>query len=457
VKDLGSYYLSYPGLDLVLNEGIDPFSPEGAGAMSAATIQDNESTLDKIYGHVQYDIGDWFGAGQVIGLAGFEYFEMGYVNQYDRASEAGFVGGSAGNSSAGDRDVTAFFGEANIPVTDTIEVNAAIRYDDYSDFGSEVSPSLSGIWSITDSIRVRARWSTGFRAPALDELYGPETFSAEDATDYARCQLQGILPTDCSSGQVDTYYSTNDTLGAETSETFSVGMSWDFYEYWNVDFGFWSVEIEDVITQSTTQSVLYAEAAGVVMIPADGTWVDRTTARPIVYSSYTNAGELNVEGVDLQIKGSFETGVGDFGANMLWTHNLKFEQAAYYTGPIQETKGFYTQPEDRAQIVLTWGWKQHNVSFVTDYIGEHSEADFIVVSPGGDASLETSDKNLDSWTTFNLSYSFDAEKWGVIKIGARNLTDEDPVLDKSGKYDRDLYDLYDATGRVIYAEYKVRI
>ncbi len=457
VKDLGYYYLSYPGLDYVLNNGIDPFSAAGAGAMSAATIQDNFSTLDKYYGQLQFnDVGDWFGAGSVTALAGAEYFESAYSNQYDRASEAGFVGGSAGNSSAGYRDVTAFFAEAVIPVLDSVEVNAAIRYDDYSDFGSEVSPSLSGTWRVTDTINVRGRWSQGFRAPGLDQLYGPETFSAEDATDYARCALGGIAPDDCSSGQVDTYYSTNPNLGAETSQTFSVGGNWMFVDDWSLDLGWWRVEVEDTISQSTTQSVFYAEAAGIQFNPSTGTYVDRTNARPIVYSSYTNAGELNVEGIDIALKGMIETGVGQFGVNAMWAHNLSYEQTAYYRGPTQETKGYFVQPEDRAQIVLTWSWNNHNVDFVTDYIGDYSQADFIEIDSAGNAKLKTSNQKLDSWTTFNASYSYDAQQYGLIKIGARNLTNEEPVLDKSDKFDRALYNLYDPTGRVVYAEYKLR-
>jgi iron complex outermembrane receptor protein len=44
-KDIGNYYLSYTGLDYVLNNGLDPFSPTGTGAMRALTIQDNFTVL----------------------------------------------------------------------------------------------------------------------------------------------------------------------------------------------------------------------------------------------------------------------------------------------------------------------------------------------------------------------------------------------------------------------------
>jgi iron complex outermembrane receptor protein len=148
-KDLGKYFLSYPGLDYVLSEGIDPFSAEGAGAMSALPVQDNRTDMEKIYGHVQFGLGDLFRAGETIVLVGAEVISVDYVNEYDRASENGFIGGSAGNSSAGDRDIKALFAEMLIPAHEKVEVNFALRYDDYSDFGSSVSPSLSGTYEVT--------------------------------------------------------------------------------------------------------------------------------------------------------------------------------------------------------------------------------------------------------------------------------------------------------------------
>lgn len=455
-KDLGKYYLSYPGLDYVLNEGLDPFSPEGAGAMSALPIQDNLTSMQKTYGQVQFDIGDLFGSGEAIALIGGELIALNYVNEYDRASENEFVGGSAGNSSEGDRDVTAVFAEIFLPVHENVEVNGAIRYDDYSDFGSNVSPSLSATYEVAPTIDLRARWSQGFRAPGLDQLYGPETFSAATATDYKTCSDQGTTVEDCPERQFDTFYSTNSGLDAEDSQTFSIGGNWRISDYLALDVGYWQVEIDNVIQQSSTQDVFYAETAGIALDSSSGTYVDRTGALPVIYSSYVNEGALNATGVDLKVDSLFETdSFGVFSGEIFWSHSLKYEQAAFYKGPTQETKGFSLQPEDRLQAVLGWDFRQHNVTLVVDYIGPHSEADFVDVKDNGTAVLDTSDKDLDSWTTMNLSYSYDAKRYGLLKVGARNLTNEEPVFDKSGKFAMDHFSLYDNTGRVIYFEYKL--
>ncbi|WHI48611.1 TonB-dependent receptor [Microbulbifer sp. VAAF005] len=438
-KEFGTYYLSYTGLDYVLAEDIDPFSEEGAAAMKATVSQDNFTAMSKAYGHVQFGIGDFFGAGDTLVLAGAEAYNMEYGNQYDAASEAGLVGGSSGNSSSGDRDVIALFAEAIVPVTDAIEVSTALRYDDYSDFGSNVAPTLSANYRVTDTLSLRARVGKGFRAPALDELYGPSSFSAEDATD----------PETGLSRQWDTYYSTNEDLEAETSTSMSIGGNWEFIDDWTLDIGFWNVEVDDVIIRPSAQSVFYAAAAGVDLPESGGIYTTGSGAQTTVYSQTTNAGVLDVTGVDIAVDGSFELPYGMLAVNSLITHQLSYETDAYYGGPVQDVSGFNLYPDLRAQFGLNWSMDRHSVDLTIDYITSHDE--FTDVTDSGE--LVKSGEDLDSWTTMNLSYSIDTDSYGLIKVGARNLTNEDPVLDKDGKFSRDHYSLYDNTGRVLYAEY----
>lgn len=453
VKEYGYYYLSYTGLDYVMANGVDPFSPDGAGAMSATTTQDNFSKMRKVAGTIQFGTGDWFGAGETLAVVGGEYFEMRYQNKYDRNSEFGYVGGSSGNSSNGEREVSALFGEMLVPMPGGVEVSAAVRYDNYSDFGSAVSPTLSANWAVTDQLTLRTRIGQGFRAPGLDELYGPETFSAESASDQLTCANNGIAPEDCGNSQYDTYYSTNPDLDAETSDSFSLGANWRPLSNLTFDIGYWDISIQDKITQPDTQNVFYAEAAGVSLTEASGTYVDRSGGRPTVYATYVNAGELSASGVDFQINSFIDTKFGTFSTDFFLVYTSSYKQPAYFSGPSQETSGFNLQPEYKGQWSFGWEMGASQVDFIIDYTGPSSQQDFIAFNSNGDAFLDTSDEDLDSWTTMLLSYSYDAAAFGKIKVGARNLTDEDPVLDRTGKFDSTHYDLYDNTGRVLFLEY----
>jgi len=441
VAEVGNYYLSYTGLDYVIAEGLDPFGAEGAAAMRAQPTQNNFTKQNKVYGHVQFGTGDLFGAGDAIALVGAEFADISYSNQYDPASEAGLIGGSAGNSSAGERDWTSVFFEYLMPISENSELNIAGRYDDYSDFGDAFSPSVSYNINITDSLSLRARWGEGFKAPSLADLYGPETFSAEDATD----------PVTGTNRQFDTFYNVNPNLDAEESQSISIGGNWEYVEGHSVDLAWYTVEVDNVIGSPTAQSLLYADAAGVVFDPM-GSRVVRIGNGNVqeIFSFASNSSKLEVSGIDFQLASSFDTGAGFFDIGIFWSHQLEYKQNAYFEGGFQDTAGFNLQPQDRAQGSLIWSMGDHAIDLIINYIGEHSESD----SVAADGSLSTSPEQLDSWTTGNLAYRYDAGDWGRFKIGANNFTDEDPVMDKFNKYDRNHYDLYDSLGRVYYVEYR---
>ena len=441
--DIGNYYLSFTGLDYVLNNGVDPFSQEGALAMRAQPTQDNFTKQDKLYGHLQFGTGDLFGSGETVALVGAEYVEIAYQNLYDPASEAGLIGGSAGNSSAGERDFTSLFFEWLVPVTEQSEINVAGRFDDYSDFGSAFSPTISYNLNVTDTLSLRARWGQGFKAPSLSDLFGPETFSAEDAQD----------PLTGTSRQFDTYYNTNPNLDAEESQSISLGGNWEYADGHSVDLALYRVEVEDVITTPTAQSLIFADVAGVTFDPA-GSRVERGGNNNIqqIFSFSENGGDLEVTGIDLQLASSFDTSFGYFDAALFWSHQLEFKQNAYFRGGLQDTAGFNLQPQNRAQASATWSMENHAVDLVVNFIGEHSEMDEVDEDTG---TLTTSAEKLDTWTTANMAYRFDAGEWGQLKIGANNITNEEPVMDFEGKYARDHYDLYDSLGRVWYAEYRI--
>ena len=59
--------------------------------------------------------------------------------------------------------------EANLP--EKLLASAALRVEDYSDFGSNVSGKLSGRYDFADGFALRGSFSTGFRAPALQQQY----------------------------------------------------------------------------------------------------------------------------------------------------------------------------------------------------------------------------------------------------------------------------------------------
>ncbi len=69
------------------------------------------------------------------------------------------------------RHSVAAYVDTELDVTDKWLVSAALRYENYSDFGSTFNYKLATRYKLTDHINLRAAHSTGFRAPSLQQIY----------------------------------------------------------------------------------------------------------------------------------------------------------------------------------------------------------------------------------------------------------------------------------------------
>ncbi|NYZ62364.1 TonB-dependent receptor plug domain-containing protein [Luteimonas deserti] len=87
------------------------------------------------------------------------------------AGAQGFAGFAPGVAGAYDRDSHAVYASLEADLTETFSAGAAARYEDYDDFGSQVSGKLSARYAFNDAVALRGTVSSGFRAPSLAQQY----------------------------------------------------------------------------------------------------------------------------------------------------------------------------------------------------------------------------------------------------------------------------------------------
>ncbi|MFY0604520.1 MAG: TonB-dependent receptor [Flavobacteriaceae bacterium] len=68
------------------------------------------------------------------------------------------------------RNSYAFYGDVEVDFTESLLVSGAVRYENYSDFGTTFNWKVASRLKLTDNINLRAATSTGFRAPSLHQL-----------------------------------------------------------------------------------------------------------------------------------------------------------------------------------------------------------------------------------------------------------------------------------------------
>src|SRR5690606_5461022 len=67
--------------------------------------------------------------------------------------------------------------DSNFPLVYSLEANASVRFEDYSDFGETTKPKFGLNYKPTSWSMLRASLNRGFSAPQLDALYQPASFS----------------------------------------------------------------------------------------------------------------------------------------------------------------------------------------------------------------------------------------------------------------------------------------
>ena len=86
-------------------------------------------------------------------------------------SSQGFPGYSPANEVNESRTNFSLYTDAELDITEGFMVSGAVRFENYSDFGSTLNGKLASRLKLSDHINMRGSISTGFRAPSLAQIY----------------------------------------------------------------------------------------------------------------------------------------------------------------------------------------------------------------------------------------------------------------------------------------------
>ncbi len=187
-----------------------------------------------------------------------DYDSVNGVALYAQNASGGIQGfPGIGPASAADesRDVISFYADGEYQVSDSLLINGAVRYDDYDGFGDTTNFKLAGNLKITDSFRLRAAASTGFRAPSMQQLY----FSNISTQFIGGVQIEtGTFRNDSRVAQAIGI----PKLKEEESTNYSFGAIFDISDRWNAAIDYYSINIDDRIVISNNLGFRSVTCAG---------------------------------------------------------------------------------------------------------------------------------------------------------------------------------------------------
>jgi iron complex outermembrane recepter protein len=201
----------------------------------------------------------------------------------------GFSGFSPVQVGVFSRKNIAFYIDLETDFTDKLLVNAALRWEDFDDFGTTLNWKLSGLYDVTDDISVRGSVSTGFRAPTPGQ--------ANIVNISTLIQNINGIPTLVNEGAIPP---TNPVavakggkpLAPEESTSFSIGGVFSLEEIY-VTLDYFHIKIKDRISLGadislTAQEIIDLTAAGITGAESLGT-----------FKFYTNNFDTTTQGIDL--------------------------------------------------------------------------------------------------------------------------------------------------------------
>lgn len=262
------------------------------------------------------------------------------------------------------RRVWSLLGEVNVPITRSLEANAAVRYDHYSDFGGTTNPKFTLRWQPVRSVLLRASWGTGFRAPTLSDLFLPQTdtYAFDDfLQDPVRCPVTGAY-TDCNGVFMPVRIGGNPALQPETSTQFNAGIVVEPASGLSFGIDYYRVEVDDLIGVLPIDTILQnPDALGaryIVRKPPDAQYPDLPGPIDYVVQYPTNTGDLTTSGIDINLEWRGPaTRAGRFSFTLNGTYVIDYTYQGFESFRLPRVRGRAgpTAPSHATASTRNWG------------------------------------------------------------------------------------------------------
>ncbi len=298
-----------------------------------------------------------FSAGVEYKTEKFEAFPGDPFSRYGGGSDS-FAGISLDQEGEWDRNNVAVYSGLDVDLSDNLLISGAVRYEDFSDFGSNVSAKIASRYKLSNQSAVRASFSTGFRAPSLHQKYLSNTqYIIVAGSDEPL--LQGTLQ----NGTEAVRALGIKDLFAETSQNLTAGFTFGNGSNFSGSVDFYSINVDDRILFSSqisgdgnpsVQTLL--DQAGVVSVQA---WI--------------NAGNTKTTGLDFVLNWKSDTIdlglIGNFNETEIESIDTPSELAGVNIFAREEA-GLIINSRPKSKIILTadydtdrWEMGMYNTHF----------------------------------------------------------------------------------------------
>lgn len=341
------------------------------------------------------------------------------------AGSQGFVGFQPSNELDKRRTNAAIYGDIDWHITKNFLLETAVRFENYSDFGSNVSWKVASRYKIAEKWSIRAAVGTNFRAPSLQQIY------------FNNISTQFV---DGDAFQVGTFNNESavanqfgiERLKAETSTNTSVGLTGKPNDRITFNLDTYYMRIKDRIVLSGRFSDGFEDLLNPIHVGAA--------------QFFTNAANTETAGVDVSTSYNMVIRTGIIRLSLKYNYSVTtMMDSANVTGVLignaetlfnreEVSRLESAQPRNKAIVFIDYSMKKWNFSVRNTYFGsvkyvhpdDGDPANWVLNAYTG--RVESRDQTFKGKliTDFNVSYSID--KNINLSVGGSNVFNVYPDL-----------------------------
>ena len=450
---------------------------------SIETIEDKLSTVDIVLtGEVP--LGGFELPGGPIGAAvGYQFRDDKYMNIPSEEELAGVTWIGSENrerTSYGARTIDAYFAEFALPVLDNLELELAVRREEFSTGQTSTDPKYGITFAPLDWLTLRATAGDAFIAPTLEQLLNPVTCGLGTVSDpFSTFEA---WTTTCGGGNpnLDNESSTSRQLGFDiVLDNFDFHVTWNETDFQNRIVGKNAQDLLDEEFEIFKQATGFS-GSGKPSLDQLQAWVNDPRSNKEIIRDRNDVGtilqiccrgSINAEFVKVtayDIQGNYTFGfdnIGDFRIGLQATYIQEYLTQSDPESPVRDVAGGYNYrtaaapelPHWKANLRMGWINGDHSVVSTVHYIDDlpydgpsYSHMDYFsgFYRPGN--IFET---GIYAWTDMDIAYTYrglefmDGEM--AMTIGSRNVFDRE--AQRSPEFMGVVGGLQDVLGRVVYA------
>ncbi|CAN5339981.1 TonB-dependent receptor [soil metagenome] len=269
---------------------------------------------------------------------------------------------------------------------ESLVLDAAVRYDKYSDVGKTVNPKFGVNWSPVRGLTYRASYGTSFRAPLISQIYGNSNnlFGQSYQNPTGGAPLSGFA-----------YSGPNPTLKPEEAETWSVGADWDPTSSVHLGVTYWHVKYTNQVDSylsdlalltresqfagtglilhgtAARDRVLALLASGVTLARGSFPGGDPNNVTLFIDGRNNNLGQSTTAGIDFVASYRLRTAaMGAFSLNASGTYVTEYRTAVSPAGtPTDRLNIIFNPLRFKARGSIAWELDPVRVQLTATHVG----------------------------------------------------------------------------------------